>query len=142
VALSLTAIAFGAVVVTCAALFSIGAPDERAKRMAVAAPAPAAETSQATPVPSIAAGGGTTLRSVSVEFPTSGRAFPGGAEADVINNNCLACHSAGMVLTQPTLSRAAWQGVVEKMRETYKAPIAATDTPAIVHYLAEITSKN
>ena len=47
-----------------------------------------------------------------------------------------------MVWTQPTLSRAAWQGVVEEMRETYKAPIAATDTPAIVHYLAEITSKN
>jgi len=142
VALSLTAIAFGAVVVTCAVLFSIGTPDERAKRMAVAAPTPAAETSQAAPVLSIAAGGGTTLRSVSVEFPTGNRTFPGGVEADAINNNCLACHSSGMVLNQPALTRGAWQGVVEKMRETYKAPIAAPDVPAIVHYLTEVTSKN
>jgi hypothetical protein len=142
VAPSLTAIAFGAVVVTCAVLFSIGTPDERTKRLGPAAPAAAAVASRATLAPSIATGGGTTLRSVSVEFPTSDRTFPGGAEADAINNNCLACHSAGMVLTQPTLTQTAWQGVVEKMRETYKAPIAAADAPAIVRYLAEPVSKN
>jgi cytochrome c5 len=79
--------------------------------------------------------GGVTLRSVGAEFPDSGRFFPGGNSADVINNNCLACHSAGMVLTQPRLSSAAWQAEVEKMRDTYKAPIAAADIPAIVDYL-------
>ena len=81
-------------------------------------------------------GGGTTLRSVSVEFPDRGWMFPGGDKAEAINNNCLACHSAGMVLTQPKLSRAQWQSEVDKMRDAYKAPIAAEDVPAIVDYLA------
>jgi hypothetical protein len=81
-------------------------------------------------------GGGTTLRSVGVELPDSGRMFPGGEKAEAINNNCLACHSAGMVLRQPHLSRAQWQSEVDKMRNTYNAPISAEDVPAIVDYLA------
>ena len=86
-------------------------------------------------------GGGTTLRSVNVEFPDPGRLFPGGDRAEAINNNCLACHSAGMVLTQPYLSRAEWQSEVDKMRNIYKAPIAAEDVTAIVDYLASRRSK-
>jgi cytochrome c5 len=49
------------------------------------------------------------LKSVSVELPTSDITFPGGAAADAINANCLSCHSAGMVLTQPNLAKAAWR---------------------------------
>jgi hypothetical protein len=86
-------------------------------------------------------GGGTTLRSVNVEFPDPGRLFPGGDKAEAINNNCLACHSAGMVLTQPYLSRAEWQSEVDKMRNVYKAPIAAEDVAAIVDYLANRQNK-
>jgi cytochrome c5 len=86
-------------------------------------------------------GGGTTLRSVNVEFPDPGRLFPGGDRAEAINNNCLACHSAGMVLTQPYLSRAEWQSEVDKMRNIYKAPIAAEDVAAIVDYLASRENK-
>jgi hypothetical protein len=86
-------------------------------------------------------GGGTTLRSVNVEFPDPGRLFPGGDRAEAINNNCLACHSAGMVLTQPHLSRAEWQSEVDKMRNIYKAPIAAEDVAAIVDYLASRENK-
>jgi hypothetical protein len=80
--------------------------------------------------------GGTTLRSINVEFPDPGRLFPGGDKADAINNNCLACHSAEMVLTQPGLSRTEWQSEVDKMRNVYKAPVATEDVPAIVDYLA------
>jgi hypothetical protein len=82
-------------------------------------------------------GGGITLRSVDVEFPDRGQMFPGGDKAEAINNNCLACHSAGMVLTQPKLSRAQWQSEVDKMRRVYKAPIADEDVPAIIKYLAD-----
>lgn len=64
--------------------------------------------------------------------------FPGGAAADPVNANCIACHSAGMVLTQPKLSAAVWQEEVNKMRLTYKAPIAEADVPAIVAYLASL----
>jgi hypothetical protein len=77
-----------------------------------------------------------TFKSVSVDLPTGERMFPGGKEAEAINNNCLACHSAGMVLNQPVLSEATWDAEVHKMISAYKAPVAAEDVPAIVAYLA------
>lgn len=111
------------------------ARDASPARLIAQSAAPAASPSGA-PAPSTVVGNGVTLRSVSVDFPDPGRMFPGGDQANAINNNCLACHSAGMVLTQPNLSRAAWQNEVDKMRKTYKAPIAEADAPAIVDYLA------
>ena len=78
------------------------------------------------------------LNSVSVDLPDSDRMFPGGPEADAINNNCLACHSAGMALTQPALSRTAWTAEVNKMINTYKAPVAPEDVGAIVDYLSKL----
>jgi hypothetical protein len=95
---------------------------------------------QAAPAPTVAAGGGVTLHSLDLELPDTDRLFPGGAEADAINNNCLACHSAGMVLNQPHLSRADWQAEVDKMLNIYLAPVAAADVPAIVDYLAKLWS--
>jgi hypothetical protein len=141
-AIPINALAYGAVVVAGVILLSVGTlmNAERAGRMALAAPASAAEAGQAAPAPSVATGGGTTLHSVSIDLPDSDRTFPGGTEADAINNNCLACHSAGMVLTQPTLSRAVWQAEVEKMRNFYKAPVAAEDVPAIVDYLTTLSN--
>jgi hypothetical protein len=86
-------------------------------------------------------GHGVTLRSVNLDFPDPGRLFPGGAAADAINNNCLACHSAGMVLNQPSLSRDQWQAEVDKMRNTYKAPVAPQDVAAIVNYVTDRSGK-
>ena len=63
-----------------------------------------------------------------------------GPGADAANNNCLACHSAGMVLNQPAMSKAQWQAEVEKMRTAYKAPIDSSDVGSIVDYLAGIGS--
>jgi len=45
-----------------------------------------------------------------------------------------------MVLTQPSLSRADWEAEVEKMRDLYKAPIAAKDVPPIVDYLVNLSN--
>jgi hypothetical protein len=78
-----------------------------------------------------------TLTSVSIELPDPGTMFPG-TDSDAINNNCLACHSAGMVLNQPALSAAAWQAEADKMINVFKAPIDAKDVPAIVAYLVRI----
>jgi hypothetical protein len=82
-----------------------------------------------------------TLKSVKVDLPDSGRMFPGPG-ADAINNNCLACHSAGMVLNQPALPKAAWQAEVNKMIQVYKAPVDEKDVGAIVDYLARTKSEN
>jgi hypothetical protein len=94
-----------------------------------------AQQSKPDAAPTTVTAAGITLRSVSVAFPDPGRMFPGN-DADAINSNCLACHSAGMVLQQPALSRTAWQQEVEKMRSQYKAPVQESDVPAIVAYLA------
>jgi hypothetical protein len=75
------------------------------------------------------------FKSVSVDLPDAGATFPGGVEAEAINNNCLACHSTEMVLNQPALSKAAWDGIVHKMIAVYKAPIDDKDVGAIVAYL-------
>lgn len=83
------------------------------------------------------AAAGMTLHSVNVELPNSDQTFPGGASAEAVNANCLTCHSAGMVLTQPPLTDAVWQKEVDKMRAVYKAPIDPAAVPAIVAYLVK-----
>jgi cytochrome c5 len=88
------------------------------------------------------AAGKLSLRSVSVDLPAGDRMFPGGPGADAINNSCLACHSAGMVLNQPALPKAEWQAEVDKMRATYKAPIDTKDVDGIIDYLVSIKSTN
>src|SRR3984893_17784120 len=77
------------------------------------------------------------LKPVKVDLPESDRMFQGSG-ADAINNNCLPCHSAGMVLNQPALSRQAWTAEVNKMINNYKAPVAPEDVGAIVEYLANV----
>ena len=96
-----------------------------------------AAAAQAASPPSVVSADGVTLRSVEVDIPNRDRKFEGPG-AGVVNDNCLTCHSAGMVLTQPRLARAAWQGEVEKMRNTFKAPIDAKDVTAIVDYLTSL----
>ena len=78
------------------------------------------------------------LKSVKIDLPDSDKMFPDGPGSDAINNNCLACHSAGMVLNQPALSKQAWAAEVNKMINVYKAPIAPEDVGAIVEYLTNL----
>ena len=81
---------------------------------------------------------GVRLRSVGFEFPVAGRSFPPGPGVDQITANCMSCHTPGMILNQPALTRAEWTGEVTKMVKVYKAPIEDTDIPAIVTYLASL----
>ena len=79
-----------------------------------------------------------SLKSVSVDLPPGDDMFPNGPGADAMNNNCLACHSADMVLNQPALPKAQWQAEVDKMRTAYKAPIDPKDAGAILDYLVSM----
>jgi hypothetical protein len=78
------------------------------------------------------------LKPVSVDLPSDESMFPGGPGSEAANGNCLACHSADMVLNQPALSKTQWREEVEKMRAAYKAPIDAKDVDTIVDYLVSI----
>jgi hypothetical protein len=75
------------------------------------------------------------LKSLNLNLPSSDMSFPDGPGADAMNGACLSCHSADHVLNQPSLSRAAWEEVVHKMINAYKAPIASQDVSTIVDYL-------
>jgi cytochrome c5 len=78
------------------------------------------------------------LKSTKVTLPDSTAMFPPGPGADIATSDCLACHSAGMVMNQPVLPKAAWEAEVNKMRSVYKALVPESDVAAIVDYLASI----
>ena len=99
-------------------------------------PAPAA-----APPPTQVAVGGVTLISASIALPDDDQQYPKGPGADLMNNNCTACHSASMALNQPRLSADEWKGEVEKMRGTYKATVADKDVPGIVQYLTDLSGR-
>jgi cytochrome c553 len=80
------------------------------------------------------------LKSVTVNLPDSDTMFSGPG-SDAANNNCLACHSADMVLNQPALPKAVWEAEVNKMMNAYKAPVAQEDVGAIVDYLSSIKAQ-
>ena len=78
------------------------------------------------------------LKSTKVTLPDSSAMFPPGPGADVATNNCLTCHSVGMVMNQPAMPKAAWEAEVNKMRNVYKAPVTESDVAAITDYLVSI----
>ena len=83
-----------------------------------------------------------TLRTESMQLPTSTRAFPGDSSgAKAANSYCLICHSAGMVLNQPALTEDAWLAEVKKMKDTFKAPVPPDQVQVIATYLASIKGK-
>jgi len=86
-------------------------------------------------IPAVACAAPFELKPVKIDLPDSDKMFLDGPGADAINNNCLACHSADMVLNQPALSKQAWTAEVQKMIKNYRAPIAPGDVDAIVDYL-------
>lgn len=154
-AMSLNTVAYGTAVIGGLVLFAIGTPAERS----AAAQASHAANKPVTPAysvalnkqvaayaaavgpraaPAAAKAGGIKLRSVGFDLPASDRAFPDEPGAELVTSNCTACHSPGMILNQPALTRAEWTGEVNKMRHTYKAPVAEEDVSAIVGYLASL----
>ena len=62
--------------------------------------------------------------------------IPGdGAE---ITPQCLICHSAGMVLRQPPLTRDQWVGEINKMRSAYGPALPADQVGRLADYLFRI----
>ena len=77
-------------------------------------------------------------KTVSVTLPANDPgAFKPGVGVELVQRDCLTCHSSAYVNTQPALTRAQWQAEVAKMRGPYGAAavIPEADIPAIVDYL-------
>ena len=77
-------------------------------------------------------GAGISLTSSTLSLPEEKAAFPQGPAGELITNNCSACHSAEMILNQPSLGADKWKAVIDKMRGTYHAQIAPGDDAALV----------
>jgi sulfite dehydrogenase (cytochrome) subunit B len=58
-----------------------------------------------------------------------------GKGAELVSAQCLVCHSAEYISTQPRMNRTAWTASVQKMREKFGAPITTNSVDALVQYL-------
>jgi cytochrome c5 len=78
---------------------------------------------------------------VRVELPSSDESFPPGNGAEIANSQCLICHSAGMILTQPPLKKDEWRAEIMKMRTAYGAPIPEDQADGLAQYLKQISGR-
>jgi mono/diheme cytochrome c family protein len=60
------------------------------------------------------------------------RVVPG---AEIVMAQCLQCHSAEYITTQPPLGRNAWKASIEKMRSKYGAVVAPETELVLLEYL-------
>src|SRR5580704_9524906 len=97
----------------------------------------ASDSSPSTERPAVAARPSWTK--VSVELPLSEDSFPPGDGAE-ITPQCLICHSAGMVLRQPPLTQEEWLVEINKMRNSYGAPIPSDQVEPLARYLRSINA--
>src|SRR4051812_23980997 len=69
------------------------------------------------------------------QLPPEKTTIKPGRGAELVAGNCLLCHSADYISTQPPLTRAAWKATVEKMRAKYGASIATNRVDELLDYL-------
>jgi len=85
-----------------------------------------------------------TASPISYELPPETAALAPGPNLSVAQANCLGCHSADYITTQPRAlpdPKAFWTAEVTKMQKAYGAPIASSDAPMIVDYLLSAYGK-
>jgi len=82
------------------------------------------------------AGAATVLAGdVSITLPAETAALKPGKGAELAQANCLICHSAEYISTQPPMPRKFWEASVKKMIEKYAAPTPPDVTAALADYL-------
>jgi len=69
------------------------------------------------------------------KLPIDQPKFRPGPGAEIATANCMLCHSADYISTQPPLSRAVWLATVTKMREKFGAPLPTNQVERVVEYL-------
>jgi len=70
-----------------------------------------------------------------IEIPYIPYEIKMGKGFDVVNANCLTCHSFGYIINQGVQSKEFWRKKVEKMIVHFKAPIADEDADTVTEYL-------
>jgi hypothetical protein len=70
-----------------------------------------------------------------IVLPDGEPEVPDGPNREQFTANCRLCHSPRLVLTQPRFSEKKWGEIVDKMSNTYGAPVTPDQKPAIIAYL-------
>lgn len=69
-------------------------------------------------------------------LPVETASFRSGPGAETAMAQCLQCHSAEYITSQPPLGREAWRASIGKMRAKYGAPVSPEAEGVLVEYLA------
>jgi len=73
-----------------------------------------------------------------ITLPNYSGEVPKGPNVQVYEKDCLLCHSARYVTTQPAFSRSTWEKEVKKMVDAYGATVPESDQSKIVDYLVAV----
>jgi hypothetical protein len=76
-----------------------------------------------------------------VALPPETARFKAGPGVEVATAQCLICHSADYVSTQPRMGRSFWKANVQKMQQKYGAPIPDNQVERVVDYLVQAYGK-
>lgn len=79
---------------------------------------------------------------VSIDLPKDKVQFKPGPGVQAAQTYCGICHSAAYVYAQPPLTRAQWQGEVDKMRKVFGAPLPEDQVKTVVDYLMTQNGKS
>src|SRR5437868_13296638 len=83
------------------------------------------------------AGGAFVFAAEKFQLPPETAKLKPGPGAELVTAQCMLCHSADYISTQPRLSRAAWSAAVIKMKDKYGAPINTNTVSRLVDYLTK-----
>ena len=78
---------------------------------------------------------------VTITLPVEVAALRQGPGVELAAANCMTCHSAEYINTQPSLTRTAWKASVDKMRAKFGAPIPEDQVEKLADYLAAAYGK-
>lgn len=70
-------------------------------------------------------------------LPAESTKLKPGPGAELVTSQCLLCHSADYISTQPRLTRTVWKAEVTKMQQKYGAPISTNNVGMLVDYLTQ-----
>ncbi|MDQ3621681.1 MAG: cytochrome c [Verrucomicrobiota bacterium] len=74
---------------------------------------------------------------LAIELPPETAGLKPAPGAEIAAAQCLLCHSAEYLSTQPALPRAFWKSSVEKMQQKFGAPIPPEQVDPLVDYLVK-----
>jgi len=78
---------------------------------------------------------------VTITLPPDGAALKQAPGVEFAAAQCMTCHSAEYINSQPSLTRTAWKASVDKMKAKFGAPIPDDQVEKLADYLAAAYGK-